>query len=165
MNSASIGIEIQNGGHDFGLPPYPDVQIEAVMALVQGIKLRHGLDKHHVIGHSDWAPARKLDPGEHFPWQRFADAGISLKIPNGEGDGNHQILVQTENAGNEFVTRAQIGLRKIGYGLPQSDIFDTNTKDTLIAFQRRFRQSDVAGNLDVETLAKIERLAAIVSPS
>ncbi|KAF0185333.1 MAG: N-acetylmuramoyl-L-alanine amidase [Hyphomonadaceae bacterium] len=165
MNSASIGIEIQNGGHDFGLPPYPDMQIEAVMALVQGIKLRHGLDKQHVIGHADWAPGRKLDPGEHFPWERLAHAGISLHIPVGEGDGNHQILVQTENASNDFVSRAQIGLRKIGYGLPQTDIFDIKTKDTIIAFQRRFRQADVAGNLDVETLAKIERLADIVLPS
>jgi N-acetylmuramoyl-L-alanine amidase len=165
MNSASIGIEIHNGGHDFGLPPFPDVQITSVMALVQGIKLRHGLDKQHVIGHSDWAPGRKLDPGERFPWERLAHEGISLHIPNGEGDGNHQMLAQTENATNEFVTRAQIGLRKIGYGLAQTDIYDTKTKDTIIAFQRRFRQADVGGNLDVETLAKIERLANIVSPS
>lgn len=164
MNSASIGIEIHNGGHDFGLPPYPDVQIEAVMKLVQAIKLRHGLDRQHIIGHADWAPARKLDPGEHFPWERLAHAGISLHIPNGEGDGNHMALAQTENAANEFVTRAQIGLRKIGYGLAQTDIFDIKTKETLIAFQRRFRQSDVGGTLDIETLAKIERLADIVSP-
>ena len=165
MNSASIGIEIQNGGHDFDLPPFPDIQIDAVMELVEGIKLRHGLDKQHIIGHADWAPGRKLDPGEKFPWHRLEERGISLQIPAGKGDGDKSLLIQTIDTSNEYVSRAQIGLKNIGYGLPQSNVYDLKTKDVLIAFQRRFRQSDVSGNLDVETLGKIERLAQIVSPT
>ncbi len=165
MNSASIGIEIQNGGHDFGLPDFPDIQIEAVMELVEGIKQRHGLDKQHVIGHSDWAPGRKLDPGEKFPWHKFAERGISLNIPNGNHDGDKTILAQTIGEGNEHISRAQSGLKRIGYGFEKTDIFDAKTKDVLVAFQRRFRQSDVGGILDIETLGKIETLANIVSPT
>lgn len=165
MNSASIGIEIHNAGHDFGLPEFPDIQMEAVIELVAAIKKRHGLDKQHVIGHSDWAPGRKLDPGEKFPWHKLEHSGISLYIPAGLGDGDFKPLVSTTGEVNEYVSRAQIGLRKIGYGLENSNIFDVKTNDTIIAFQRRFRQSDVRGILDVETLAKIERLAQIVLPS
>lgn len=165
MNSASIGIEIQNGGHDFGLPDFPAIQIEAVMELVEGIKQRHGLDKQHIIGHADWAPGRKLDPGEKFPWHKLEERGISLHIPKGEGDGDKTILADVIGTQNDFVSRAQSGLKKIGYGFEKTDIFDSKTKDVLIAFQRRFRQSDVSGILDVEILSKIERLARIVTPT
>ena len=74
VNSRSIGIEIANGGHDFGLPPYPQIQTEAVIGLVGDICARHKLAPHRVVGHCDIAPARKADPGEHFPWARLAAA-------------------------------------------------------------------------------------------
>ena len=76
INSRSIGIEIQNHGHDRGCPPYPEAQIKAVMKLCQEILSRHPIPPEHVLGHSDVAPDRKIDPGEHFPWKRFAKKGI-----------------------------------------------------------------------------------------
>ena len=78
VNSASIGIEIVNAGYaaDGSRPPYPDAQIEAVVALCRDIQSRH--DIRWVIGHSDLAPKRKLDPGEHFPWKRLAEAGVGF---------------------------------------------------------------------------------------
>ncbi len=79
VNSRSIGIEIVNGGHDFDLPEFPVVQIEAVIGLLQEILARHGLQPSRVLGHSDVAPGRKLDPGEKFPWTRLADAGVAIK--------------------------------------------------------------------------------------
>ena len=78
LNSRSIGIEIVNGGHDFGLPPFPDVQIEAVIALCQGILGRWAIPPERIVAHSDIAPDRKEDPGERFPWKRLAEAGIGL---------------------------------------------------------------------------------------
>ena len=78
INSRSIGIEIVNGGHDFGLPPFPDVQIEAVIALCQGILGRWAIPPERIVAHSDIAPDRKEDPGERFPWKRLAEAGIGL---------------------------------------------------------------------------------------
>ncbi len=75
MNSASIGIEIVNGGHDFlvdgQLPPYPPAQIKAVAKLCRAICKRWNIPPTHIIGHSDIAPIRKRDPGEHFPWDEF----------------------------------------------------------------------------------------------
>lgn len=78
VNARSIGIEIVNGGHDFGLPEFPEAQIAAVIALVRDILTRHGLDASRVVGHSDVAPGRKLDPGEKFPWARLAAAGAAV---------------------------------------------------------------------------------------
>lgn len=77
-NDRSIGIEIVNGGHDFGLPDYPDAQITAVIALLKDMLARRGLDASRVVGHSEVAPGRKLDPGEHFPWKRLAEAGVAV---------------------------------------------------------------------------------------
>ncbi len=78
INARSIGIEIVNGGHAFGLPPYPDAQIEAVIALCGSVISRWRIPLMRVLGHSDVAPGRKQDPGEHFPWKRLADAGVAV---------------------------------------------------------------------------------------
>lgn len=78
-NDRSIGIEIVNGGHDFGLPDFPDAQIEAVIALLKDILARRGLDASRVVGHSDVAPGRKRDPGEKFPWALLARAGVAAR--------------------------------------------------------------------------------------
>ena len=66
VNSASIGIEIVNPGHEFGYRPFPDEQMDALIPLVADIKERHGIGRGNVVGHSDVAPARKEDPGELF---------------------------------------------------------------------------------------------------
>ena len=76
MNSASIGIEIENGGLDFGAPAYPEAQIEALIALCRDIMRRHAIAPSRVLAHSDIAPGRKIDPGEYFPWGQLAAAGI-----------------------------------------------------------------------------------------
>jgi N-acetylmuramoyl-L-alanine amidase len=77
VNSRSIGIEIVNGGHDFGLPDFPDVQIDAVILLLREILARYGFDPSRVVGHSDVAPGRKRDPGEKFPWMKLSAAGAA----------------------------------------------------------------------------------------
>ncbi len=77
-NGRSIGIELVNGGHDFGLPDFPEDQINALIHLLRHILARHELDASRVVGHSDVAPGRKLDPGEKFPWVRLAEFGVAL---------------------------------------------------------------------------------------
>lgn len=78
LNSASVGIEIVNAGYaaDGSRPPYPDVQVDAVIALCKDIMTRHEI--RQVIAHSDLAPTRKIDPGEHFPWKRLAENGVGF---------------------------------------------------------------------------------------
>ena len=73
---ASIGIEIANPGHDGGLPAFPQAQIDATIALVRDIAARRAIRPERVLAHSDVAPARKRDPGERFPWDALARAGV-----------------------------------------------------------------------------------------
>jgi len=74
MNSASIGIEMDNDGFE----PYAEVQIEALMALLADLKARYRIPVANFLGHGDIAPGRKVDPGVNFPWKRLADRGFGL---------------------------------------------------------------------------------------
>lgn len=78
INSRSIGIEIQNPGHSCGYEAFPAKQIAAVETLCRNIMRRYGLAADGVLGHSDIAPDRKIDPGEYFPWKKFAKDGMGL---------------------------------------------------------------------------------------
>jgi N-acetylmuramoyl-L-alanine amidase len=78
INSASIGIEIVNPGHEFGYRAFPEHQITSLVRLSQGILKRYNIPPSRVLGHSDVAPGRKADPGELFPWERLAQAGVGL---------------------------------------------------------------------------------------
>ena len=72
VNSASVGIELVNPGHEFGYRPFPDAQMEALVPLLADIVQRHDIPRANVVGHSDIAPARKEDPGELFDWDLLA---------------------------------------------------------------------------------------------
>ena len=78
INARSIGIELVNPGHEFGYREFAEDQIAALITLCHSILMRHPIPSWHVLGHSDVAPARKDDPGELFPWERLAKAGIGL---------------------------------------------------------------------------------------
>lgn len=82
VNSHSIGIEIQNPGHQFGYVPFPDAQMKAVADLCRDIMARHDIPAANVIGHSDIAPQRKKDPGELFPWAWLAEQGVGVFPPD-----------------------------------------------------------------------------------
>ena len=79
LNSASIGIEIDNDGSE----PFTEAQMAALLRLLDDLGARLSIPKSQVIAHADLAPTRKRDPGAHFPWARLADAGYGL-WPRGE---------------------------------------------------------------------------------
>lgn len=143
INSASVGIEIVNGGHDFGLPDFRGAQISAVIALSREIIARHAIAPVNVVGHSDIAPGRKIDPGEKFPWERLAREGVGL-WPGGAKPA----------APDE--TRAATLLASIGYNP------DLPLRVVLVEFQRRYRRALFDGVLDAETMGLIEAVAALV---
>ena len=74
LNSASIGIELDNDG----VEPFSEAQIASLLWLLDDITSRLDIPKHLVIGHGDIAPVRKRDPSALFPWKRLADAGYGL---------------------------------------------------------------------------------------
>jgi N-acetylmuramoyl-L-alanine amidase len=140
INSRSIGIELVNPGHEFGYVPFTDEQIAALIDIAQEIIARHAIAPARVVGHSDVAPARKEDPGELFPWKALAEYGIGL----------------WPQAGVE--TAPQDALRQYGYGLPPD--VEWTAKDTVVAFQRRFRPKKLDGLWDMECALRLASLLA-----
>ena len=146
LNSASIGVEIVNPGHDGGLPPFPDAQIDAVIALCRDVIARHAIAPERILAHSDIAPGRKVDPGEKFPWARLAAAGVGLwREPAPDMPG----LALGSGATGAAVSSLQRDLRALGYGLEETGHYDARTKTVVEAFQRRWRPQRIDGVADV----------------
>jgi N-acetylmuramoyl-L-alanine amidase len=132
VNSASVGIEIVNPGHEFGYRPFPDAQIDALLPLVSGIMERHSITRGNVVGHSDIAPARKQDPGELFPWSRLARLRLALPRPT-------KSLMDPHWPDAGFL----LALERFGYDV-------TDPLAATVAFQRRFRPELLDGTIDGE---------------
>jgi len=138
LNGASIGIEIVNlhgDRHD-----YPEAQIAALIALCRDITRRHpAIVPRNVVGHSDIAPRRKVDPGLRFPWATLAASGVGLWPRAGAQpiDGDMQAALQR-------------------FGYPPA--VEVTTDDVVASFQRRFRPSRSDGIADPETRALLADL-------
>ena len=74
LNSAAIGIELDNNGDE----PFPARQIDALLQLLADLKSRYGIAQANFLGHADVAPGRKADPSRHFPWRTLAEHGFGL---------------------------------------------------------------------------------------
>ncbi|SMF60484.1 N-acetylmuramoyl-L-alanine amidase [Allosphingosinicella indica] len=135
VNSASIGIEIVNPGHEFGYRPFPEPQMAALIPLVSDIMIRRDISKSNVVGHSDIAPSRKQDPGELFDWARLAKLGLAIARP-------------TKGLADPHWTDAGflLALERFGY-----DVADGRA--ATVAFQRRFRPELIDGVIDGESRA------------
>ncbi|MBL8661204.1 MAG: N-acetylmuramoyl-L-alanine amidase [Candidatus Odyssella sp.] len=151
INARSIGIELVNPGHEFGYRDFPTPQIAALIALSHGILERHPIPARRVLGHSDVAPRRKIDPGEKFPWARLAEAGIGAWPKHPRIDLSRAVQVP----------EVQRDLAAIGYECPATGVLDEDTRFAVAAFQRHFRPAIVSGIPDGETLA----LAALLRRS
>ncbi|HEX8470014.1 MAG TPA: N-acetylmuramoyl-L-alanine amidase [Brevundimonas sp.] len=155
INTASIGIEIVNPGHEFGYRAFPDAQIEAVIALTADIRSRWCITDARIIAHSDMAPKRKHDPGELFPWKRLAQAGHGLWFePALERIAALGGFLQVGDEGIGVVV-LRAGLHRLGYGLQPGSTYDDETAMTVKAFQRHWRQHRVDGVADGETRATL----------
>lgn len=167
VNSASIGVEIVNGGHnvplsDGSLPPYTDMQIMAVIKLSKEIIGRHDIKASNVVGHSDVAPGRKEDPGEHFPWAGLAAAGIGFwpgKLPD---DSRVIFEAGDRDRGLSIIQR---GLADLGYGASVTGCLDEPTQDIIRAIQRRYRPDRIDGVIDIPVMEILKKLSEMIRAS
>lgn len=130
INSASIGIELVNPGHEWGYRPFPDAQMEALIPLLADIVKRHNIPRANVVGHSDIAPARKDDPGELFDWPLLARYRLALPIPK----PTMRLLYDNDSA---FF----LALERFGYDI-------SHGRAAVRAFQRRWRPHKITGEID-----------------
>jgi N-acetylmuramoyl-L-alanine amidase len=156
LNSRSIGIEIDNPGHELGYLDFAEPQMRAVERLAADIVRRQGIAADRVLAHSDVAPLRKIDPGEKFDWARLARNGIGLWVepaPVRSGDTGLGV-----GYSGELIALVQEMLKSYGYGIDVSSDLDFATEATVRAFQRHFRPSRVDGRIDQSTITTLERL-------
>jgi N-acetylmuramoyl-L-alanine amidase len=159
MNDVSIGVEIVNPGHELGYVPFPDVQIAAVIELLTDIRSRWTIPDSRILGHSDVAPGRKIDPGELFPWKRLAEAGHGLWAEPPPAPGA-ALAVGDEGTG---VFALQAGLTRLGYDCAPTGRYDGWTGTVVETFQRHWRERAVTGAADGETRARLMALLRLAA--
>lgn len=156
LNDSSIGIEIVNLGYSDKdgkrlWHPFTDYQIESVIELAKIIIARYQIHPTCVIGHSDIAPGRKIDPGPLFPWKKLYENGIGAWFEEKELNfkcTSHEIDIQ----------KLQLSLQAYGYNVKITGQLDTQTRTILQAFQLHFRPRNYSGEPDIETIAILENL-------
>ena len=161
LNASSIGIEIVNLGYK-DTPegrvyyPFPQAQIDRVIALVKDIVTRHHIRPEYILAHAEIAPQRKPDPGPLFPWKQLADAGL-ITWPDEATATRLQQVFETNPPDIQWY---QQQLARIGYAVPQTGVLDEATKNVLIAFQTKYRPMKFDGQPDAQTASLIAALLA-----
>ncbi len=146
LNSASIGIEIVNKGHEFGYEEFTEEQMKSLIALSKEILSRHDISSNNVIAHSDIAPDRKQDPGEKFDWKRMSNEGIGAWV--------EPIKEDFYKAASLLNDEAEIKDLLTGYGYNPKLSFN----DLIMAFQRHFQPDSLGRGADIATIAKLNAL-------
>ena len=147
LNKNSIGIEMVNKGHKFGYTNFKKKQLSNLIKICQNLIKKYKIKKQNIVGHSDIAPLRKLDPGEKFPWKKLGKNKIGIWHSLKEGGLIKFRKIKIVNKSKvEFINK----LKKIGY------CFNTRRKGSLIkitkAFQRHYRKELINGVIDKECL-------------
>ena len=122
LNETSIGIELVNPGHEHGYKVFSEKQYESLEQLITLLFDKYNIKKDRVLGHSDIAPSRKLDPGENFDWHRLARKSLAI-WPD-------KIVTVPESIKSDKLLYNL--LSEIGYDVKN------HYKSSLIAFKRRF---------------------------
>ena len=147
LNKNSIGIEITNPGHEHGYKKFSQKQISSLKKILRYLSKKYKIKKENILGHSDISPDRKKDPGEKFPWQKLAKENLcqwhnlnKIKLKK------FRKIQSSSKQKEEFL----INLSKIGYRKVYQKKTFQNDKVLTIAFQRRFRQELIDGQIDKE---------------
>ena len=147
LNKNSIGIELVNQGHKYGYQSFTKIQIKKLIYLCKSLKRKYRIKNKLILGHSDIAPLRKIDPGEKFPWHYLSSKKIGF-YPAIKKERNRSKKKQNIK---EFFKN----LQNIGYRYLKKKF----KKKIIKNFQRRYRQNRVDGVLDSETFKISEILS------
>lgn len=136
LNKNSIGIELQNSGVAGTYEKFSNMQILILEKLIKKIQAQYGVLNSNVLGHSDIAPDRKIDPGPKFPWRRLfnKNIGIMPKLLNPKS---------TQNISSKQIKSLQLLLKEFGYKLKINGFMDKQTLLVLYAFQSHYCSSDL----------------------
>tara|TARA_B100000886_G_scaffold292994_1_gene219030 strand:+ start:120 stop:851 length:732 start_codon:yes stop_codon:yes gene_type:complete len=147
INKYSIGIEIQNFGHQYGYEYFNKRQIYSIKYLSLKLAKKYNLKNKHFLGHSDIATERKKDPGEKFPWELLSKYNIGMwHSVNKKLLKKYRFEKLSKLEKKLFLSK----LKKIGYFFKKKKI--NSIFFVVKAFQRRFRPQLINGKIDLECL-------------
>ena len=152
LNKYSIGIEIQNKGHYINYQNFTKKQIFSLIQLIKKLLKKYKIKKENVLGHSDIAPLRKLDPGEKFPWRLLSKKGAA----------NWFRKYKYKKLDLDFKTRRKIffkNIYKIGYRFFNLSKQSKKDRKIILAFQRRYLPNEMNGKITNKTLIISQLLA------
>ena len=154
LNKNSIGIELVNKGHQFGYTSFKKKQLLSLIKICRSLIKKYKIKKKNIVGHSDIAPLRKIDPGEKFPWKQLANNNIGIWH-----DCKPSLLKKYRNI--KFLKKNDKirfikNLNKIGYCCSAKNFFFFIK--TVKAFQRHYRKELINGLLDKECLIIAQNL-------
>ena len=150
LNSNSIGIEISNPGHYHGYKNFNQSQIKSIVSLSKKLKKKYKIKKENILGHSDIAPLRKMDPGEKFPWKLLHKKKLCIWHKLDERICKKYRKIKLKNNQNFYNS-----IFKFGY------YFSKKKSDKIKiykSFQRRFRPQLINSIVDKECYAIIKSL-------
>lgn len=172
LNDNSIGIEISNLGYSSTnrekvkalsrgeidrniFYAFNEAQIYKVAMLITELQQKYKVNPRFILGHSDIAPTRKLDPGPKFPWKYLYDRYGLGAWYNAE---DYQRYYSPTLFASYSVKDLKNEFKKYGYEINDTDEWDLKSKKTVAAFQMHFRPQRIDGVVDLETFAIIKAL-------
>jgi len=134
INNSSIGIELDNLGNE----EFSDEQMKSVIGLCKSLMNKYRIPRENVLGHSDIAVGRKIDPGIYFNWHLLAQNGIGINFPK-----YAQSEINFPSYSKLDIEKIQLNLKKLGYNIEINGIVDKQTSDVFGAFQLHFNQKAI----------------------
>ncbi|WP_410208294.1 N-acetylmuramoyl-L-alanine amidase [Fusobacterium sp.] len=170
INDSSIGIEITNIGvedyrnvakkYGFFVPydkyvDYSEGQVQKIAHLLKVLVKKYNIDPSNIVGHSDVAPLRKIDPGAKFPWKRLhTEYGIGAWY----NERDKEFYKNQEMYDATPVRMIKAEFRKYGYKINDTDEWDEQSRRVVYNFQAHFNPQGLSGNMDLETFAILKAL-------
>ncbi len=154
LNKKSIGIEISNKGHEFGYQLFKKKQIESLIKLSKFLVKKYKIKQNNILGHSDIAFERKIDPGENFPWKNLSKHQIGYWHEISE---KYLIKIRNKSILKSEEIKFFNYLNKIGYYVKSK--YSSKNSMLIKNFQRHFRQELVNGKIDKECLLIAENIS------
>jgi N-acetylmuramoyl-L-alanine amidase len=155
LNRYSLGIEIQNSGHDNNYENFSYKQVTALIKILKILVKKYKIKNTNILGHSDISPNRKKDPGEKFPWKKLSNHKL-VKWHN-----LNQIQLKKKRLKKLSLTEEHRFLKYLNiFGYNKIKLLKSNKDNEFLikAFQRRFRQNLINGIADKECLLIVKNL-------
>ena len=157
LNKTSIGIELENKGHQYGYQNFSNKQINQLIKILEILKKKFNIQNINIIGHSDIATNRKKDPGEKFPWKKLYKKDLAIWHSLDEKFINNFRLKKLININKINMLKM---IKKLGY----SKVLTAGRldKNFIKAFQRRYRQELINGIFDQECYLILNNLQKFI---